>query len=265
MNTIFESKGMRIVGGVIGVMLALFLFAQTVQTLKAIRFVGATPINNTLSVSGSADVMVTPDLARVSFSISHDAKTVIEANEAVKTQTEKVLAAIKALSIDAKDIQTADYSVYPRYDYVQQVCTNAMMPCTPGKNVLIGYTVSTAVNLKIRNLDTVGTVLNALAQNGVTNVSGLTFGNDDEDKAQNEARGKAIKEAQDKAQVLADQLGVTIVGITDFSENTGGYYPYAAKVMNMSMDSRESAGAPVPTEVGQNTITSNVTITYQIQ
>lgn len=264
MNTIFENKSVRIVTVVTIAILALFLFAQTIQAFKEIGYVGSAPVTSAITVTGHGEVSLAPDLATVSFSVEKTSKTVAEANEQATTEINKIIAAVKALNIADKDIQTSNYNIYPKYDYIQAACS--INYCPPGKSTLVGYTVSNSVTVKIRNLDNAGTVLTALAQNGATNVSGLNFGFDNEDKPKDEARAKAIAQAQEKAETLSRQLGVRLVAITGFSESGGNYPLMYAKTMNAmgGMDARAES-APVPVEVGHNTVGSDVVITYKIQ
>ena len=96
-------------------------------------------------------------------------------------------------------------------------------------------------------------------------MSGLSFTIDEEDELQAEARAQAIDDAEEKAGVLAQQLGVRLVRIVGFNEDGGGYQPYMKReVAMMAMSDSGGAGAP-ELSVGENKISSRVTITYEIQ
>jgi hypothetical protein len=94
-------------------------------------------------------------------------------------------------------------------------------------------------------------------------MSGLNFTNDKYDDLVKEARDKAILEARMEAKGLARSLGVRLVKIVGYSE--GGDYPVYNRAMTsaMSFDAESSAKAVLPT--GENMITSNVSITYEIR
>ncbi len=80
-----------------------------------------------------------------------------------------------------------------------------------------------------------------------------------------QARAKAIVNAREKAEVLAKQLGVNLGNVVSFSENSGGYpMMYAAKAMDMAVGASMPERAPELPK-GENKITSNVTITYEIR
>ena len=118
----------------------------------------------------------------------------------------------------------------------------------------------------MRDTKKAGDLLAGVGSRGATNVSGLNFTIGDQDALNAEARGKAIDNAKAKADALAKQLGVSIVRVVGFSENGGGYPIYYAKSAGATMGMDSAAMPPSPQiATGQNKITSNVTITYEIR
>ena len=180
-----------------------------------------------------------------------------------------VLEFLRENGIEDKDIKTANASFNPKYEY--RYDSKILMPCTefgcpprPGKSVIVGYEADESITVKIRNTDDVGKIVEGLGGLGVSNLKGPNFAIDDEDELKAEARKKAIDDAREKAEALADDLGVKLGRIANFSEN-GDFGPifYGKAVM---MDSAGST-APSPAEIpkGENTISSDVTITYEIR
>jgi uncharacterized protein YggE len=98
---------------------------------------------------------------------------------------------------------------------------------------------------------------------GATQISGLTFTFDNPDAIQQQARDKAIADAKTKADALAKQLGVSLVRVVSFNENTGGTGPQPM-VYSTAAGSAAKAAAP-EISVGQNNVTDDVTITYEIR
>jgi hypothetical protein len=223
---------------------------------------------NTISFSGHGEVTAVPDIANIYFTISQDAKTVKEAQTLVAEIEKKSLDFLKENNIPDKDIKTTNASFYPKYEY--QYNTKAAIPYTeysystrPEKRVIVGYTASESITVKVRNTDDVGKIMQGLGTLGVSDLSGPNFSIDNEDTLKAEARKKAIDNAKEKAKILAKDLGVRLGKITSFSES--GNYPvmYSAKA---TMDSvSESVPAPVEIPKGENTISSDVTITYEIK
>ena len=262
---------------VAGWLLVAFLAAQTVATLSGLRYIGAgiTP-TDTISVSGHGEVMEAPDLATITFSVVSDAATVAAAQAAATTKQNAVTAYLTSQGIADADIQTSGYSVYPQYEYQNAVCpqpaiyngssgasSQAVVYCPPGKQTLTGYEASQTTTVKIRDLTKAGNILAGVGNQGASNISGLNFTFDNPDQPQNDARAKAIADAQQKAQTLAKQLGVNLVRVVSFNENGGG----GPVPMVYSMAAGTSANKAAAPEVnpGQNTVTDDVTITDEIR
>ena len=113
----------------------------------------------------------------------------------------------------------------------------------------------------MRDTDTVGVILQGLGDAGVQNVYGPNFSVDDPDKAKSEAREEAIAKAKAKAGELAQALGVRLVRVSSFWENSGGPIYYAT-----GMGGAEKADTPAPSvPTGENEITIQVSITYEIR
>ena len=92
---------------------------------------------------------------------------------------------------------------------------------------MAGYEVNQGVDVKVRNIESVGTILGGIGGLGASNISGLNFSIDDEDELKKEANELAINDAKEKAEILADNLGVKLVRIINFSES--GYFRYIGR------------------------------------
>ncbi|HET8581557.1 MAG TPA: SIMPL domain-containing protein [Candidatus Paceibacterota bacterium] len=242
--------------------LALWGFAETASVIKGYRYIGSgVAPANTINVTGMGKVFAVPDVAQFSFSVMDTEKDVASAQAKVTDQMNSITDYLKQTAgIADTDIQTSDYSVAPKY---QQTSCAAGVYCPQNTGTIIGYTVSETVTVKVKDTSKAGDVLSNVGSKGATNVSGLTFTVDNEDQLKQQARDKAIEDAQAKAKVLASQLGVSLVRVTSFYEN-GGPVIYEKA---MSMGAADAAYAPAPANIqtGQNEIDSNVTITYEIQ
>src|SRR3989344_5161136 len=246
------------------VILSLFFVVKLLAEWKSYRMLSG---YNTITLSGHGEVSAVPDIANVYFTIRKDGKTVKEAQEAVATIEKASLDFLKANNVEEKDIKTVNASFNPKYEY--QYDAKMLMPCNewgcpprPGKDVISGYEAYENITVKIRNTDDVGKIMQGLGSLGVSDLSGPNFAIDDEDALKAEARKKAIEDAREKAKVLTKDLGVRLGKITSFSEN--GNYPYYS--YDKTMMSAGGAGV-LPAEIpkGENTITSDVTITYEIR
>ena len=251
---------------------SLLLLAMFATELKSFQFVGKDVPGElvTIAVTGEGEAVAIPDIAEISFSITHEAKTPAEARAKVDEKMSVIEKFLETSGVEKKDIKTTGYNLYPKYEWQQQralPCNEFGCPPTPpGKQILLGYEVTQSVDVKIRKIDNAGTVLGGLADKGATNVSGLTFRVDDEDGVKESARNEAITKAKVKATKLAKELGVSLVRITSFSE--GGNYPiydrgFGGAMEKSVMSAPSFVAASIP--VGENTYTSNVTIVYEVR
>ncbi len=174
---------------------------------------------------------------------------------------------MRKLGVADKDIKTQNYSSYPKYEWQEGTVSCMGLNCPPyrpGKQVIVGYEVSQSVTIKVRNLESVNALVDALGTAGVTDMQGPNFAIDKEDDLKAEARKQAIDKARTKAKTLADDLGVSLVRVVSFSE--GGNYPIYARAMMMTAGAEKADSAPMP-EIpqGEEKITAQVTVTYEIR
>lgn len=245
------------------VVLAVFLAVGVVNGLMQLRYVGAgiAPAN-TITVSGHGEHVAVPDIATFSFSVVSEKSDVASAQSDATAKANATTDYLKSVGIDEKDIQTSNYSINPQYDYIQGACINGS--CPSGRQVLRGYEVRQTTTVKVRDTSKAGTLLAGVGTKGATEVSGLNFTFDDPTAVQNEARDKAIADAKSKAEDLAKQLGVSLVRVTAFNENSGGYPVPMVYSMASGVGAKDAAVAPT-ISVGQNKISDDVTITYEIR
>lgn len=259
-----EKKNLMGAGTMVLLVAVLFVGMKFVNEVKLSRFIGAgTQATNIITVTGEGKVDAVPDIASINFTIESSKATQVESSNEVNAKTKTIVDSLKAQGIDEKDIKTDGYNSYPKYS--NEICPMyGGMPCRT-ESKIIGYNVSQNITVKVRKVDNASTVIDSINKIGVTNMSGPNFTFDDPSKIQNDARGLAIADAKEKADALAKQLGVKLVRITSFSDNNGGGYPmpmYALGKADAAVSSSQVA-AEIPK--GQNTVTSNVTITYEIK
>lgn len=222
---------------------------------------------HTISFTGHGEVNAVPDIANVYFSITKDAKTVKEAQAMVAEVEKKALEFLRGNSVMDKDIKTSYASFNPKYEYQYEKslapCNQYSCPPNPGKSVIVGYTATESITVKVRNTDDVGKIMQGLGTFGVSDLSGPNFAIDNEDSLKAEARRKAITDAKSKAKVLARDLGVRLGDIVSFSDSS----PYYPVLMYSKAGAEQSSDSTPPAELpkGENTISSDVTITYELR
>jgi uncharacterized protein YggE len=217
-----------------------------------------------ISVNGEGEVTVKPDIATVSFTIRESAKTVPEAQKLAEEKIAAALKELKDLGVEEKDMKTLSYSVNPKYEYQQAGYCNGYV-CPPSKSVVTGYEVTQSVTVKVRKIEQAGEVIGKLGKVNITEINGPDFTVDDMDKAKADAKNLAIQKAKEKAQATAKSLGVSLGTVTSFSEDNGGYYPVMYRGAANAVMASDSKTEAVSLPQGENTIKSNVTITYTLK
>jgi uncharacterized protein YggE len=210
---------------------------------------------HTISVTGNGVAYGTPDLATVQIGVQSRSP---DAGQAVDENTGRMnalVAALKGLGLEEKDIQTTNFSVYPQQDYDPQ---------TGQPTGKVTYIVDNTVSLTVRDLNQVGEVLGQATGAGANNIYGISFGVSDPAKLEADARAKAMADAKARAEQLAQAAGVTLDTPMTISEYlSGGPIPYA--VDNVALADGRGSAAPVPVSAGQLQVNMQVNVTYIIK
>lgn len=204
-------------------------------------------------VSGQGTVMAAPNIATLNLGVSAQASKVADAQSQAAAAMSKVISALTGNGVDQKDISTRFYNINPltRYDNNTQ------------QSVVTGYQVSNMVNVTVRAIDKVGTIIDATAAaaGDLIRINGISFSVDNPDQYNSQARTLAMNDAKARATQLASLAGVTLGRPIYISENSASSpIPYQA--------SAPVAAGPVattPVNPGQVSVTVSVQVGYSIQ
>ena len=200
-----------------------------------------------VTVVGSGEAHVAPDMATVQLGVENNAPTAQEALAQNTAQAQAILDQLKQLGVAAKDLQTSGFTIYPTYSNDNRTVT--------------GYTVSNMVSVMIRDLSKAGTLLDQVVSAGANRVYGISFGLSDPKAAQAQARDAALAEASAKATQLAKGTGATVGSVLVITENIGAVTPLPAMLAGRA----DMAGAPVPVQPGEQTVTAQVQVTFELR
>jgi len=238
------------------VVLIIFVGFSSFNAFREGKSIGKAPEErNTVTITGEGRVDATPDVGQVNVTIvTENVNSETAQNENVE-QFNKVVASLKQLGIEEKDLKTTSYTVYPVYDY------------TDGTRTQRGFEVNQSLQVKIRNLDTSGDVIRVASANGVNQVSGLSFVVDEPEQYKEEARRLALENAKQKAQELSDVLGVNLGKIISFSESSSGdYNPTPVFRESAAMNDTFGTGGATPQfQEGSEEIVIYATIVYEVK
>ena len=206
----------------------------------------------TISLTGSGQVSVTPDIATIFVGVESQAETAAAALADNSQQAGQVIAALKDAGVVSPDIQTSNFSVSPIY--------NNRKTLSSGGPAVDGYRVTNQVIAKLRDLDALGDLLDVLVTSGANRIGGISFGVDDDAAALDPARALAVEDARHRAEVYAKAAGVELGPILAISE--GGGHPGP---QDFAIRARAEMSMAAPVERGQSTISAQVTITWEIR
>lgn len=236
----------------------LFLLALTawlsVKTWNGVRehkFIGVPIERNEITVEGEGRVVALPDVAEIDLGASVERPSVGEAQAENTRIMNGVTAKLVAEGVDAKDMQTTAYAIYPAYDYFD------------GRQRLRGYQVTQNVHVKIRDLTKVGGIIGAAGALGADQIGNISFAIDEPEAVKQLARVKALENAKEKAAALARVVGVKLRRVVKFEETSTA--PVPGPVFGAYLKETGGAQSVPSVQPGSNEIVVNATVTYEIE
>lgn len=226
--------------------------AQAAPAMGAPCCMAPAPITpTTLNFTVSADQKKAPDMATMGAGVVTTAKTAKAAMEENARKMSAAFVALKAAGIADKDMQTSGVQLSPQYDY-----TNGTRPR------IVGYQAANRVTLKLRKIDQIGAVMDALVSQGINEIDGPNFGIENPDAMLDLARSEAMATAMRRADLYAKAAGMRVKRIVSISES-GGYTPPQPMPMMMARAAMVDAAAPTPVAAGE--VSYSIQISLQIE
>ncbi len=203
-----------------------------------------------LSSSGLGEVYVAPDIAYINIGVHTEASEVSKAISDNSAQAQKVSEALQALGVEAKDIQTTSFYVYPMSTYAPDGTISGTY-----------YSVDNTVYITVRDLASLGTLLDSVVASGANTINGITFDIQDKDAAVAQARDIAIAKAQSEAEAIAKTAGVKLGNVQSISISiSNGATPVYEGKGGAAM-----SNVSVPVSAGQLLVSVNAYMSYEIQ
>ena len=234
---------------VIVVFSAIFGTAQTASAQDSATSAG------TITVTGVGSADALPDQATITTGVLTRAQTATEALDQNSERMRVIIAALQDAGLEDRDIQTRNFSVQP--DYVYDNNNDGIQE--PPK--LVGYTIANDLTIYIRNLEQTGELLDQLIRLGANQVRGISFGVQDQSALMEAARKSAILDARARAELYAETAGVKLGRVLQISEPSGRTSPSPVFAMAASAEAR----AEVPIAAGEISVSSSITIVFEIE
>lgn len=204
-----------------------------------------------LFASGEAVIEVTPDFAQVVIGVETEAATASSALQQNTRRMSAVVEAIKRAGVAQQDLQTADYNLTPVQVYDENL----------KRTRLVGYRASNQLSIRVRNLETVGKLIDDAVTAGATNVDGISFSVTDQAAWENRAIEKAIAETQARAKLMAKAAGVSLGQAVTIQASV---QPVPVNLSPRGGVLYESAKISTPVESGRIKIRANVQMVFEM-
>ena len=205
-------------------------------------------------VSGTGEVSVTPDIAALRLGIAAQAASVAEAQPQAAEAMDRVMTALTDNGVAGKDIQTQYFSIrqVTKWDREKE------------EEIVVGYRVTNKVIAKIRDIDKVSTIIDAVAEAGgdLTRIDSIDFSVDDPSAYYEEARQEAMADAKAKAEQLAKLAGVKLGKPTYISE--GIQIPPVIRDIYHGEVAAPAPGVETPISPGEMEISLTIQVAYAI-
>ena len=206
-----------------------------------------------ITLSASGTVKAAPDMASISTGVTSEGQTAQDALSKNTDAMTKVVDTLKEAGIEAKDIQTTDFSVSPIYERKKD----------EQAAFITGYRVSNNVNITVRDTDKLGDVLDKVVQAGANEIGSISFGIAESEKMKDEARKLAMQNAIDNAKLYAESAGVELGPVIKIIES-GDYTPRPYRAMAAAAPMMAEA-KQVPVEGGTMSVEAKVEVTWELR
>jgi len=214
----------------------------------------------TLTVSGHGEISAAPDVAEINIGVVTQGRTAGDALRENSRAMSALQEELKRRGVAAKDIQTTRLNVSPRYSQPPRN-PPGRQGGEPFVREIIGYDVNNTVNVTARDLDKLGELLDAVVSAGANQLNGISFRIEESQKLMDEARKRAMADAQRKAELLAGEVGMVLAKPIQIVEG-GGSAPPPPRPMARGM---MAAAEAVPVAAGEEELSVNVRVVYEMK
>ncbi|HEX7708700.1 MAG TPA: SIMPL domain-containing protein [Thermoanaerobaculia bacterium] len=232
--------------------IALGVAAVTASGQTSPTSVQMTAPADTVSVSGTGRMNLTPDRFTFTVGVHTTGTTVDAAVSENNRRTAAVIAALRKAGAVEGDIQTAQFNIYPQQDYRE-----GQQPR------ILGYQVTNSINVRSRNVGDAGRLLGIAIGAGVNTSSGINFEVTDPARGRDQGLKAAFDDAHAKATLLARSAGRTLGRAIYISEGTQQHMPPPTPMpRTMAMEARVS---DVPIEAGALEASYQVSVVFEMR
>ena len=223
--------------------------------LAMLMLIGASALaEKTLNVTGSGTVYLDADIAYASLGVSYTGADLSVIQQQANETIEAVCQAMEEAGLDAKNISTDNINIYPMYDY------------SKNESKLTGYRIDERLSIHTEDIDALGAYIDAAFAAGANTFDSITFSVKDDSQAKKDALKKAVQDAREKAEVIAEASGEEIDSVITISENAQySYYNRDTKAYTADIAPMAAEGSATPVRVAQINVSADVQISYRLK
>lgn len=227
----------------------------TLVLLACTGFAVASPPEATpsITITAAGKVLYVPDIGYIHVGVSSEGKTAAEAWQKNEAIVKRIFEALKDLGLEEKDFKTTNLNIQPRYLNKKDQAPK-----------LLGYTVSYDLEVTVRKLEQMGTLLDRMVGAGANRHMNVSFGSSNFEKLMDQARAKAVAEARKRANLYvtgASDSAVLgdVLGISDTPNR-----PHAP-MYRIDAVALQEGGASLPVAAGEQELSVSITIRWAIE
>lgn len=192
---------------------------------------------STVDVSGEGVVNVTPDEVTIRVRVENTGKNTTVVKQQNDRTVNDVLAFLRSMGIENKDVQTQYVNLQKNYEYNTKT---------------YNYAANQSISIKVRNLSKYEDIMNGLLESGINRVDGVSFSSSEKTKLESQARKKAMLDAKQKATEYASALDQKIgkaASISEFQQINNGPQPMFRTSMMVESDASGGQQTLAPGEM----------------
>lgn len=206
------------------------LIAALSLSLSSYSVFANTPDFPHLVTTGYGEVIAKPDMAQFSVKVVESTMTAEQAKQSVDETVDKFLVALNTEGVEKNNISSSNLYITPQYHYPKN-----------GKSELVGYRASRSITVTVEDLEDLNRYLDLALNAGINQVDSIQLKVKDQAEYQQQARMAAIKDANSKAESLADGFGKELNGVWRIDYKMSAHQPVLMR--SMAMDARSESSS----------------------
>ena len=228
----------------------VFLFLLALLVVLSLS--AAALADSTITVNGTGEALVSADVAVISLGVSARDRDVLKAQAKVNEAIASIRAVLLENGIAKEDIITDYINIYAMYDYRDD------------QEEVAAYNANSTLAIRVTKMDAVGELIDLAFGAGANTLNGISFSASDTTEAKAEALRAAVRDAQEKAEVLAEAAGLSLGKVESIQEGSTYSYERGAGNFTMNVKATEDAAAGTVIQSAKLIVSASVSITFEL-